>query len=52
MGPSGISKSQVSKLCKEIDERVIAFLGRPLAGDWPFLRLNATYLKQREGGRR
>ena len=37
MGLSGISKSQVSKLCKEIDERVKAFLERPLEGDWPYL---------------
>jgi transposase-like protein len=44
------SKSQVSKLCKEIDE-VHAFLDRPLAGEWPPLWLDATYLKQREGGR-
>ena len=51
MGLSGISKSQVSKLCKDIDERVNAFLDRPLAGDWPYLWLDATYLKQREGGR-
>jgi hypothetical protein len=51
MGLSGISKSQVSKLCKEIDERVHAFLDRPLAGAWPYLWLDATYLKQREGGR-
>jgi len=50
LGLSGISKSQVSKLCKEIDERVHAFLDRPLAGEWPYLWL-ATYLKQREGGR-
>src|SRR6476620_9914421 len=35
MGLSGISKSQVSKLCKEIDERVKAFLDRPLEGDCP-----------------
>ena len=34
---SGISKSQVSKLCKEIDERMKAFLERPLDGDWPYL---------------
>jgi transposase-like protein len=45
MGLSGISKSQVSKLCKEIDERVHAFLDRPLAGEWPYLWLDATYLK-------
>jgi transposase-like protein len=51
MGLSGISKSQVSKLCKDIDERVGAFLDRPLEGEWPYLWLDATYLKQREGGR-
>ena len=51
MGLSGISKSQVSKLCKEIDERVHAFLERPLEGEWPYLWLDATYLKVREGGR-
>ena len=51
MGLSGISKSTVSKLCKDIDERVHNFLDRPLAGDWPYLWLDATYLKVREGGR-
>src|SRR3712207_4436256 len=51
MGLSGISKSTVSKLCKEIDERVQAFLERPLAGEWPYLWLDATYLRQRGGGR-
>lgn len=51
MGLAGISKSTVSKLCKDIDERVNAFLDRPLVGDWPYLWLDATYLKQREGGR-
>jgi len=51
MGLSGISKSTVSKLCKDIDERVNAFLDRPLEGEWPYLWLDATYLKQREGGR-
>jgi putative transposase len=42
MGLSGISKSQVSKLCKDIDERVTAFLERPIAGAWPYLWLDAT----------
>jgi putative transposase len=51
MGLSGISKSQVSKLCKDIDERVTAFLERPIEGEWPYLWLDATYLKVREGGR-
>lgn len=51
MGMSGISKSSVSKLCREIDDRVQAFLERPLDGTWPYLWLDATYLKVREGGR-
>jgi putative transposase len=51
MGPSGIGKSTVSKLCKDIDERVTSFLERPLEGEWPYLWLDATYLKVREGGR-
>ena len=51
MGLSGISKSTVSKLCKDIDERVGEFLNRQLTGDWPYLWLDATYLKVRQGGR-
>jgi len=51
MGLSGISKSTVSKLCKDIDERVNDFLDRPLTGEWPYLWLDATYLKVRQGGR-
>jgi transposase-like protein len=51
MGMSGISKSQVSKLCQEIDERVTSFLERPLEGDWPYLWLDATYVKVRSHGR-
>src|ERR1700761_3003315 len=51
MGRSGISKSQVSRLCEEIDERVHAFLGRPIEGDWPYLWIDATYVKVREAGR-
>ena len=51
MGMTGISKSQVSRLCEEIDERVKAFLNRPLEGDWPYLWIDATYVKVRESGR-
>ena len=63
MGMSGISKSSVSKLCVRhgsrtdgdpwltIDERVSAFLTRTLGGEWPYLWLDATHLKVREGGR-
>jgi transposase-like protein len=51
MGMSGISKSQVSRLCEEIDERVKAFLDRPIEGDWPYLWIDATYVKVRQNGR-
>jgi transposase-like protein len=51
MGMSGISKSQVSRLCEEIDERVTVFLERPIEGDWPYLWIDATYLKVRQAGR-
>jgi len=51
MGMSGISKSQVSRLCEEIDGKVKTFLSRPLEGDWPYLWIDATYLKVRRGGR-
>ena len=48
---TGISKSQVSRLCGEIDDKVTAFLNRPLEDDWPYLWLDATYVKVREQGR-
>jgi transposase-like protein len=51
MGMSGISKSQVSRLCGEIDEKVKAFLHRPIEGDWPYLWIDATYVKVRQNGR-
>jgi putative transposase len=51
MGMSGISKSQVSRLCSEIDEKVTAFLSRPIEGDWPYLWIDATYVKVRQNGR-
>jgi transposase-like protein len=51
MGMSGISKSQVSRLIVEIDDRVKAFLSRPIEGDWPYVWLDATYVKVRQNGR-
>jgi putative transposase len=51
LGMTGISKSQVSRLCEEIDERVQAFLDRPIEGDWPYLWIDATYVKVRQNGR-
>ena len=51
MGATGVSKSQVSRLCAELDERVGAFLSRPIEGEWPYLWLDATYVKVRQDGR-
>ena len=49
LGMEGISKSQVSRLCGEVDERVQAFLTRPIEGDWPYVWLDATSIKARRG---
>ena len=51
MGMSGISKSQVSRLCSEIDGKIATFLERPIEGDWPYVWLDATYVKVRQDGR-
>ena len=51
LGMSGVSKSQVSRLCEEIDERVSTFLNRPIEGEWPYLWIDATYVKVRQNGR-
>jgi transposase-like protein len=51
MGASGVSKSQVSRLCAELDERVGAFLSRPIEGEWPYLWLDATSVRVRQAGR-
>ena len=50
MGLEGVSKSQVSRLCGEIDDKVKAFLARPIEGDWPYLWIDATYVKARDNG--
>jgi putative transposase len=51
MGMEGVSKSQVSRLCAEIDDCVRDFLARPIEGDRPYLWLDATYVKVPEAGR-
>ena len=51
MDGTGVSKSQVSRLCAEIDERVGAFLDRSIEGEWPYLWLDATYVKARRDHR-
>ena len=51
MGGTGVSRSQVSRLCEEIDGKVKAFLDRPIESDWPYLWIDATYVKARDAGR-
>ena len=52
LGCDGISKSQVSRICSELDEVVESFLGRPLdGGPYPYLWLDALTQKVREAGR-
>jgi transposase-like protein len=51
LGMSGISKSQVSRVCAELDGVVEGFRNRSLSVEYPYLWLDATYLKVRENGR-
>jgi Transposase, Mutator family len=51
MGCSGVSKSQVPRLCADIDERVQAFLQRPIEGDWPYVWLDASSARRMASGR-
>ncbi len=52
LGIEGISKSEVSRICAALDSEVEAFRSRPLADTaYPYLWLDATYLKVREAGR-
>jgi putative transposase len=51
MGASGVSKSEVSRFCLEVEGRVREFLERPLEGTFPYIWLDGTYVKVREGGR-
>ena len=50
LGMEGISKSEVSRICGELDEEVNKWRQRPLEGEYPYLWLDATYVKVREGG--
>jgi transposase-like protein len=51
LGINGISKSQVSRLCQTLDDEVERFRSRPLEGPYPYVWLDATYLKVRQDGR-
>jgi transposase-like protein len=51
LGMGGISKSQVSRLCAELDEEVARFRDRPLSAAYPYLWLDATFVRARDGGR-
>ena len=51
LGIDGISRSEVSRICKVLDEEVRTFLGRPIESPCPYLWLDATFHKVREAGR-
>jgi transposase-like protein len=52
LGIASLSRSEVSRMCAALDAEVDAFRSRSLAGErYPYLWLDATYLKVREGGR-
>ena len=51
LGMTGISKSQVSRLCQELDAEVARFRTRALGGPYPYVWLDATFVKARDGGR-
>jgi putative transposase len=51
LGIVGISKSEVSRLCATLDAEVERFRSRPLTGQYPYVWLDATYLKVRQNGR-
>jgi putative transposase len=48
---SGISKSEVSRICAELDRDLEAFRTRRLEGEFPYVFADATYVKARVGGR-
>jgi len=51
LGLKGISKDQVSRICRELDGQVTAFRTRRLDAEYPYLMLDATFEKVRENGR-
>ena len=51
LGMEGVSKSEVSRICAELDKEIRLFLQRPLTGRYPYIWLDAIYLKVREDGR-
>jgi putative transposase len=51
LGITGISKSEVSRICAALDAEVGVFRDRPLIEAYPYVFLDATYLKVREAGR-
>lgn len=48
LGLTGIDKSRVSRICKGLDEVVSAFRERPLQHEYPYIWLDALYLKVRQ----
>ena len=51
LGMQGISKSQVSRMCAELDKEVESFRTRKLTGPYPYVWLDGTFVKVRDNGR-
>ena len=51
LGMDGISRSEVSRICQKLDEEVNRWRNRLLEGTYPYLWLDATYIKARDNGR-
>jgi transposase-like protein len=51
LGLTGVDKSQVSRICKELDKAMTAFRLRPLEVAYPYLWLDALYLRVRQNPR-
>jgi len=51
LGIDGISRSEVPRICAALDERMEEFRNRPLGGEYPYVWLDATVVRVRDGGR-
>ena len=51
LGLEGVSKSEVSRICQELDEKMAQFRNRPLDGEYPYVWLDAKAVKTRENDR-
>jgi putative transposase len=51
LGLEGCSRSEVSRICRELDEAMERFRSRPLEGEYPYVWLDAKAVRVRYDGR-